>query len=117
MKTSFRDSISVDIKRGGLVESQHKISAILMHPDGTLEECWGDPKMVVFPRSAVKPLQAMALVSSGAAEKFNLTSFESQFLTPSTCIASPPCDAQANAISWEVRLNFSAAPELTSAIA
>ena len=76
MKTSFRDPISVDIKRGGLVESRHQISAVLMHPDGTLEECWGDPKMLVFPRSAVKPLQAMALVSSGAVEKFNLTSQE-----------------------------------------
>ena len=63
MKTSFRDPISVDITRGGLLESQHKISAVLMYPDGTLEECWGDPKMLVFPRSAVKPLQAMALVS------------------------------------------------------
>ena len=76
MKTSFRDPISVDIKRGGLLESQHKISAVLMHPDGTLEECWGDPKMLVFPRSAVKPLQAIALVSSGAVEKFNLSSQE-----------------------------------------
>ena len=76
MKTSFRDPISVDIKRGGLVESRHQISAVMMHPDGTLEECWGDPKMLVFPRSAVKPLQAMALVSSGAVEKFNLTSQE-----------------------------------------
>ena len=76
MKTSFRDPISVDIKRGGLLESRHQISAVLMHPDGTLEECWGDPKMLVFPRSAVKPLQAMALVSSGAVEKFNLTSQE-----------------------------------------
>ena len=76
MKTSFRDPISVDIKRGGLVESQHKISAILKYPDVTLGECWGDPKMLVFPRSAVKPLQAMALVSSGAVEKFNLSSQE-----------------------------------------
>ena len=76
MKTSLRDPIRVDIKRGGLVESRHQISAVLMHPDGTLEECWGDPKMLVFPRSAVKPLQAMALVSSGAVEKFNLTSQE-----------------------------------------
>ena len=58
------------------MESRHQISAVLMHPDGTLEECWGDPKILVFPRSAVKPLQAMALVSSGAVEKFNLTSQE-----------------------------------------
>ena len=32
--------------------------------------------MLVFPRSAVKPLQAMALVSSGAVEKFDLSSQE-----------------------------------------
>ncbi|MDP6638518.1 MAG: asparaginase [SAR324 cluster bacterium] len=76
MKNHFRDPICVEVTRAGSIESQHQLFAVLMQPDGKIKKCWGDPEMFVFPRSAVKPLQAMALVSSGAVEKYDLSSQE-----------------------------------------
>ena len=68
MKNSLNKPIGVDVTRGGMVESQHLVSAVLSKSDGTTEKVWGDSEMPVYPRSAVKPLQSMALVSSGAVE-------------------------------------------------
>ena len=40
--------------------------------DGTLVAQWGDVEGLIYPRSAIKPIQALALVESGAAEHFSL---------------------------------------------
>jgi L-asparaginase II len=45
-------------------------------PDGNLLRAAGDVDRPVFPRSAVKPLQALALLESGAAERFAVTERE-----------------------------------------
>ena len=76
MKNFSNKTIGVEVTRGNMVESQHLVSAVLSKSDGTMEKIWGDPEMLVFPRSAVKPIQSVALVSSGAVEKFNLSSKE-----------------------------------------
>lgn len=39
---------------------------------GELVEGWGDPGQPTYPRSAVKPLQALPLIESGAAGRFGL---------------------------------------------
>lgn len=44
--------------------------------DGQILHSWGDPDRLVHPRSAVKPLQALPLVESGAADAFELGSRE-----------------------------------------
>lgn len=52
--------------RAGVVESRHIGSAVLVDPDGTIQESLGAPHRPVFPRSTLKPFQAIASLRSGA---------------------------------------------------
>ena len=51
--------------RDGMVESRHRGIAALVGPDGKLIDHLGSAKRVVYPRSAVKPLQVVAMQRSG----------------------------------------------------
>lgn len=62
--------VVVEVLRGRLVESAHRGSIIVVDASGkTLFEA-GDAERPVFPRSAVKALQALPLVESGAADAY-----------------------------------------------
>lgn len=52
--------------RNGFVESVHHGLAAVTAPDGALAHAVGDATTPVFPRSSAKPLQAVAMVRSGA---------------------------------------------------
>ena len=60
----------VEVTRGGTVESVHFGSVVVGDADGTVLFAWGDPDLAVFPRSAVKAIQAIPLVESGAADRY-----------------------------------------------
>jgi L-asparaginase II len=60
--------VLVEVTRGGVVESVHAGAAILVDADLEVVAQWGDVDRPVFPRSALKPLQALAFVESGAAD-------------------------------------------------
>lgn len=60
--------------RGPLVESSHRGVVAVADFDGKLRGTWGDGGLVTFPRSALKPFQAISLVETGAADAFGLTS-------------------------------------------
>ncbi|WP_411374729.1 asparaginase [Arthrobacter sp. MPF02] len=51
--------------RDGLVESIHYGSAVALAPDGTTQATAGDPDAPFYPRSSLKPLQAVAMVRAG----------------------------------------------------
>jgi len=55
------DTISVAVTRGEIVESRHRVHAVLVR-DGKVTESWGNPELVAYVRSAAKPLQALPLV-------------------------------------------------------
>jgi L-asparaginase len=55
------DPISVAVERGGVVESRHRVHAVMVR-DGNVLEARGDPGLVTFVRSAAKPFQALLLV-------------------------------------------------------
>lgn len=59
--------------RGDHLENVHGGHAVIVGADGGIEQAWGDPETVIFPRSACKMLQALPLVESGAAEALGLT--------------------------------------------
>ncbi len=61
--------VLVEALRGGLVESRHRGAAAVVDADGAIVFTIGDVTRPVFPRSAVKPLQALPLVESGAADR------------------------------------------------
>ena len=68
--------ILVNTLRGDIIENRHRGAVAVCDPAGGLLHSWGDIEMLVYPRSAVKPLQALPLVESGAADHFDLSGAE-----------------------------------------
>ena len=68
--------ILIEVTRGGLVESCHRGAVAIADADGRVLLGLGDIERPVYPRSAVKALQAIPLVESGAAEAFGLRQAE-----------------------------------------
>ncbi len=68
--------VLVDIVRGALIESRHRGSAVVSDAAGKVVLAWGDVDTPIYGRSAVKPLQAIPLVESGAADRFGLGTTE-----------------------------------------
>ncbi len=66
----------VEVTRGALVECVHRGSLAVVDRAGSLLAYVGDPELVTFMRSAAKPLQALLIVESGAADAFGLTDAE-----------------------------------------
>jgi len=62
--------VLVEVVRGSLLESEHRGRVAVIDADGNAVLRLGDVARPVFPRSAVKPLQALPLVESGAADRF-----------------------------------------------
>jgi L-asparaginase II len=62
--------------RGGIVESTHRGALAIVDSSGAVHTAWGDIDRPIFPRSAVKVLQALPLVASGAAARFCLNAEE-----------------------------------------
>lgn len=60
----------VEVTRGPLVESRHYGHAVVADRRGAVVAAWGDANAVVYPRSAIKALQALAIVESGAADRY-----------------------------------------------
>jgi L-asparaginase II len=70
------DPVLVEVIRGGLVESRHRGAVAVVDSEGAAVFAAGDVTGPVFPRSAVKPLQALPLIESGAADRFALADEE-----------------------------------------
>ncbi len=68
--------ILVDVRRGGAVESVHRGALAIVDADGGVVAALGDIERAIFPRSAVKVLQALPLVASGAADRLGLSDAE-----------------------------------------
>ncbi len=68
--------LSVEITRGPAVESRHDVHAVLMNGRGEITETFGDQGRPTFPRSCIKPLQALPLVETGAADAYGLSDAE-----------------------------------------
>jgi L-asparaginase II len=64
--------VLVEVTRGNLVESRHRGSVAVVDADGAPVLALGDVEIPVFPRSAVKALQALVLMESGGAERYRL---------------------------------------------
>ncbi|MBV8035023.1 asparaginase [Roseateles sp.] len=68
--------VLIEVLRGGAVESRHAGALAVVDASGTVHTALGDIDRPIFPRSAVKLLQALPLVASGAAESYGLTDAE-----------------------------------------
>src|SRR5579862_6074320 len=66
----MNNPILVEVLRGSLVESRHRGAVAVADADGGTLLALGDVTTPIFPRSAVKALQALPLVETGAADAF-----------------------------------------------
>lgn len=66
----------VEVRRGGIVESRHRGHIVAIESDGNIVASLGAPHNVTFLRSSAKPLQALPLLTSGAAERFGFNDEE-----------------------------------------
>ncbi|MBP0438857.1 asparaginase [Tianweitania sediminis] len=68
--------VLAEVLRGEEVESRHRGSLVVCDAAGGVVLAVGDVEGRVFPRSAVKSIQALPLVESGAADAFGFTNKE-----------------------------------------
>ena len=68
--------VLVNTIRGEIIENRHRGAIAVCDPSGRILHAWGDVETLVYPRSAIKPLQALPLVETGAADYFGLSAAE-----------------------------------------
>jgi L-asparaginase II len=68
--------VLAEVTRGGIAESEHRGAVAVIDVSGKIVLALGDIDRPVFPRSAIKGLQAIPLIESGAADKYHLTDAE-----------------------------------------
>ncbi len=81
MSNPAPNPIAVEVTRGrspddASVESRHAAACAVVAADGTTVHAWGDVERAIFPRSAIKPIQVLPLLETGAAEAFSLSDAE-----------------------------------------
>lgn len=73
----------VTISRSGYIESEHFGCGAIVDSDGKILKEWGDSSQLIFPRSALKPIQSLNLYKDGYIDKVNLTEKQIAFSTSS----------------------------------
>jgi L-asparaginase II len=69
--------VLIDVIRGSTVESRHRGAAVVVDAKGRVIWSLGDPELVMFPRSAIKPIQAaLVMAESGAMDAFGVSQKE-----------------------------------------
>ena len=68
------DSIRmVEVTRSNEVESVHYGTAVLINSSGEVLKEWGNSDLLIYPRSALKPIQSLNLYKDGVAEGLKLS--------------------------------------------
>ena len=70
------DPVLVEVTRGNVVESRHRGAISIVNTAGYQRGAVGDVAQRVFPRSAVKAIQQLPLVESGAADRYGFGNAE-----------------------------------------
>jgi len=68
--------VVVNVFRNNAVESRHRGAAVAVDAGGKVVFQLGEIDALVFPRSSIKPIQAIPLVQSGAASHFDVSQQE-----------------------------------------
>lgn len=68
--TAPANPVLAELVRGDVVENRHRGAFCIAHADGTVLASAGAIDVPVFPRSAIKAIQALAMMEAGAPERF-----------------------------------------------
>ncbi|HWU00477.1 MAG TPA: asparaginase [Terriglobales bacterium] len=75
--------VLVEVVRGQMVESRHRATVAIVDAAGHVVGSWGDIEQPLYGRSAIKPLLALPLIESGAADAYGLSTAEISLATAS----------------------------------
>ena len=73
---SSPNPVLVEVTRGAMAESRHRGAVAIVDAHGRVELAAGDIEQPVYARSGIKPIQALPLIETGAADAFDLTDAE-----------------------------------------
>ncbi|MDX1435603.1 MAG: asparaginase, partial [Anaerolineales bacterium] len=73
----------LEVTRAGLTESVHFGALAVVDSRGRLVAAQGDASLVAFPRSSLKPLQAVPFIQAGGQEAFGLSQAETALICAS----------------------------------
>ncbi|MBT3396552.1 MAG: asparaginase, partial [Alphaproteobacteria bacterium] len=93
----------VEVTRGDMVESRHRGDCVVIDAAGAVAHAWGDGDRLIYPRSAIKPLQALALMETGAADAYGVSDVELALAAASHSSTKGHVDAVA---AWIERLGL-----------
>lgn len=74
--SSLINPILVHTRRGSLVENRHRGAYVVVDQDGDIVVAAGHFKEMIYARSALKPINVLAMLVSGAADHFQVTDEE-----------------------------------------
>ena len=63
----------VEVTRSDELESCHNGTAVLINSSGEILKEWGNSEKLIYPRSALKPIQSLNLYKDGVAEGLNIS--------------------------------------------
>ena len=63
----------VEVTRSGFTESTHRGVAVLINSNGEILQEWGNSNTLIYPRSALKPIQSLNLYKDGVAKALGLS--------------------------------------------
>jgi L-asparaginase II len=75
--------ILAEVVRGEMVESRHHAAVAVVDAHGGIVHAWGDIDLPIYGRSAIKPLLAIPLIETGAADRYKLGAAEIALATAS----------------------------------
>lgn len=71
-----RPPLSIELWRGQVLESQHRVHAVVVNERGEVIHSWGDPALVTTARSSLKPFQLWSNLKLGAFAGLELSKAE-----------------------------------------
>lgn len=105
-ESEVANPLLVEVTRGSQVESRHRAALAVVDTEGKVVLSAGDIDRPVYARSAIKSLQAIALVESGAADAFAVS--EPELALACASHSGEPRHVEA-VLAWLDRLGLSAA--------
>src|SRR6185312_11738489 len=109
LRNKFARPIEVHVQRGLITESIHFVDAVVVDSKGDVVASFGKSESQlktekIFPRSAVKLIQALFMMESGAVEKYSLTKKQITM----ACASHHGDDLQTGVVrAWHEQLGFS----------
>lgn len=72
----FTNPVLINVTRSGVIESAHRGAVCVMDSEGEVVLAAGDINRPILPRSAIKPLQAIPFIETGAADVWKCSAEE-----------------------------------------